>query len=201
MDERLKAFLRVLDSTDTSTGGGTASAIAGAMAAALVAMVARLSIGKEGMEDEVFYSRIVQEAESLAKALFAGGCQDSQAFGRIREAHRLPKESKAEKATRREAIQQAWLQATRIPLENAERGWQTLELAHALTGCSNPNTASDLECAQHLARAGILGCLSNVKSNLPFIQDPTIAAEFAKHMRQLHEQLEKILPVSKGEMN
>ncbi len=191
MDENLQAFLKVLDSTDTSTGGGTASAIAGAMAAALVAMAARLSIGKEGMEDEVFYSRIVQEAESLAKALFAGGRQDSQAFGRIREAYRLPNGSESEKTARKEAIQQAWIQATRTPLTNAERCRQTYKLAHRLGGHCNPNLISDLECAQHLAHAGMLGCISNVKNNLPSIKDAQINAEITKRLNALLEAMDQ----------
>ena len=60
MAANTKAFLRVLDSSENTTGGGTASAVAGAMAAALVAMVARLSLGKQDLEDEDFYREIIR---------------------------------------------------------------------------------------------------------------------------------------------
>ena len=128
MDEALAAFLKVLDPADNSTGGGTASAVAGAMAAALVSMVARLSLGKPGMESESFYREIILQAEDLSRRLYQGGAADSQAFEAIRAAYKLPKETPAEKEKRLAAIQEAVLKATRTPLENAEACREVLSL-------------------------------------------------------------------------
>ena len=97
MDENMLSFLKVLDPADNSTGGGTASAVAGAMAAALVGMVARLSIGKKGMEPESFYQPIVDEAERLKRALFSGGNRDSLAFEQVQAAFRKPRETQDQK--------------------------------------------------------------------------------------------------------
>jgi len=177
MDENVGTFLRTLDPIDTSTGGGAASAIAGAMGAALVAMVARLSIGKEGMLEESFYQGVSSEAEDLASKLFRGGREDELAFACIRAAYRLPKDSEEQKTERREAIQVAMIQAARVPLSNAERCGRVLDLCTQLQGCSNPNASSDLECAGHLARAGVLGCVANVLINVPSIKDETTSAE------------------------
>jgi formiminotetrahydrofolate cyclodeaminase len=191
MDENVTAFLKVLDPTDNSTGGGTASAVAGAMAGALVAMVARLSIGKEGMEPDAFYAELGTSAETLSTGLFNGGREDSQAFEAVRNAFRLPKDNDEEKSIRREAIQTAWVHAAHVPLANAERCRQVLELGVQLRDRSNPNAASDLACAMYLARAGLLGCLENVAINLPAIKDPQVAAELAERisvLRNLTEQ-------------
>src|SRR5512139_2948095 len=117
LDEPLAAFLKVLDPEDNSTGGGTASAVAGAMAAALVSMVARLSLGRPGMESESFYHEISKEAEELSRRLYQGGAADSQAFEAIRAAYRLPKSAPAEKEERLNAIQEAIREAARIPLQ------------------------------------------------------------------------------------
>jgi len=185
MDENITAFLKVLDPADNSTGGGTASAVAGAMAGALVAMVARLSIGKEGMEPEPFYEELGASAQNLSTRLFSGGHLDSQAFEAVGAAFRLPKQSDEEKSARREAIQAAWAQAARVPLANAEYCGQVLELGEQLRGRSNPNAASDLACAMYLARAGMLGCLENVDINLPAIKDPQLAAELAERAGRL----------------
>lgn len=185
MDDNVTAFLKVLDPADNSTGGGTASAVAGAMAGALVAMVARLSVGKEGMEKESFYNEVGTLAQTISTELFEGGREDSQAFEAVRNAFRLPRQSDSEKAVRREAIQAAWVHAARVPLANAERCQQVLELGRRLRGRSNPNAASDLECAIYLARAGMLGCLENVEINLPAIKDQQAAAKLAERVSAL----------------
>lgn len=185
MNENISAFLRVLDPTDNSTGGGTASAIAGAMAAALIAMVARLSIGKAGMADEALYQAMIAEAQTLSSQLFDGGQADAAAFDRIRAAFKLPKETPDEKIARTEAIQNATIHAARVPLANAQHCRRVLELAAQLQGRSNPNAASDLECAGYLAHAGLQGCLANVEINLQSIKDAAVAAELAAQVQPL----------------
>jgi formiminotetrahydrofolate cyclodeaminase len=185
MDENIEALLRVLDPADNSTGGGTASAVAGAMAAALVAMVARLSIGKEGLEAEAFYRELGEEAQVLSNELLGGGREDSEAFFAVHTAYRLPEQTDDQRTARRQAIEQAMVQAARVPLANMERCWRVLQLGLQLRGRSNPNAASDLECALHLARAGLLGCAENVKINLPGIKDQQVAAELADRARLL----------------
>ena len=193
MNENVVAFLKVLDPADNATGGGTASAVAGAMAGALVAMVARLSIGKDGMEPDSFYNEVGAAAEALSSELFDGGREDSQAFEAVRSAFRLAKQTDEEKAARREAIRAAWVHASRVPLANAERNARVLELGARLRGRSNPSAASDLACAMHLARAGVLGCVENVEINVPAIrdggkdEDREVAAELAERAHALRE--------------
>ena len=80
----LLAFTRVLDPTDNVTGGGAASAVAGSMAAALVGMVARVSVGKKNMpEPDAFYQAIDAEAQALSLTLLEGSNADSAAFDRV----------------------------------------------------------------------------------------------------------------------
>jgi formiminotetrahydrofolate cyclodeaminase len=187
MDEALTAFLKVLDPEDNSTGGGTASAVAGAMAAALVSMVARLSLGKPGMESESFYREIIHQAEDLSFRLYRGGAADSQAFEGIRTAYRLPQMTPAEKEKRRAAVREAVREAARIPLENAEACGKVLSLVERLRERFNKNAASDLECAGNLARAGLSGCLANVEINLPDLKDPGAVAEFSSRAASLKQ--------------
>jgi len=186
----IDAFLKVLDPRDNSTGGGTASAVAGAMAGGLVAMVARLSAGKPGMESNSFYANIDGAASRLSMELFDGGRQDSEAFGSVGSAYRMPKETEADKEKRSAAIQASWEQAAQIPILNAQRCAEVLELAQRLSGCSNLNAASDLECAVHLARAGLLGCVANVEINLSSIKDQDLASELAELAYELRASAE-----------
>ncbi|MCX5914624.1 MAG: cyclodeaminase/cyclohydrolase family protein [Deltaproteobacteria bacterium] len=187
IDEALAAFLKVLDPADNSTGGGTASAVAGAMAAALVSMVARLSLGKPRMESESFYQEISLQAEDLSRRLYQGGTADSQAFEAIREAYRLPKATPAEKGKRLAAIQEAFLKAARTPLENAEACREVLSLLGNLRRRFNESAASDLECAAYLARAGLSGCLANVEINLRSLKEPGVVAELSARVHLLRK--------------
>jgi formiminotetrahydrofolate cyclodeaminase len=189
MNENVDAFLKVLDAEDNSTGGGTASAIAGAMAAALGAMVARLSIGKPDLEPESFYQDRGNRLTELSEALFHGGGQDSQAFAAVRSAFRMPKASDDEKKIRREAIQAAWLQAAQTPRDNASRCLETLELLSELEGRSNENAASDLACGLYLAAAGAKGCLDNVDINIPMIKNAEMASQLEGEVQALRQKL------------
>jgi formiminotetrahydrofolate cyclodeaminase len=170
-EEALAAFVRVLDPADNAVGGGTASAVAGAMGAALIAMVARLSVGKKGMKPESFYSPLIAEAEGLARELMEGGSRDARAFDAVMAAYRLPREGEEPKRARQAAIQKAMLDAAMTPLANARRCGRVLELGQELRNRSNPSAASDLSCAGHLARAALRGCLDNVRINLPSLED------------------------------
>lgn len=165
-------FLRVLDPADNSTGGGSASAIAGGMAAALVAMVARLSVNGAGGDPDAYYAAIAEEGAALSQALLAGADADAGSFAAVMAAYRLPKATDDEKAARGAAIRAAMTYATRVPLHNAELCADALALAGRLEGRSNPRALSDLQAAGHLARAGLLGCLANVEINLPGVKDP-----------------------------
>ncbi len=191
MDENILAFHRVLDPADNQTGGGAASAVAGAMAASLVGMVARVSVGKKNMpEPDAVYQEIDQAAQALAEQLLAGSNADSAAFDRVMEAYRLPKTTDAEKQARSLAIEQAMQQATQTPLDNARLCTQALTLAAQLQGRSNPNAASDLECAIFLGRAGLQGALSNARINLPALKDAAAAARMSETYAALVRFLE-----------
>jgi formiminotetrahydrofolate cyclodeaminase len=185
MDQNINAFLRVLDATDNSTGGGTASSVAGAMAAGLAAMVARLSMGKKELAPRQHYESIAVEAEKLSADLFNGGHEDATAFDGVRAAYRLPKDTAEDKVARSRAIQEAMIYAAEVPLANAERCSRILELCRSLEKSYNTNAASDLECADHLATAGLQGCATNVRINLPYIKDPEICQDIEHRLSDI----------------
>jgi formiminotetrahydrofolate cyclodeaminase len=177
MDQNIKAFLRVMDVNDNSTGGGTASSVAGAMAAGLAAMVARLSMAKKGLAPPEHYQAIATEAATLSAELFEGGREDSAAFDRVTTAYRMPGDTAEAKELRNQAIQSALVHAAEVPLSNAGRCGRVLELCRNLENSFNTNAASDLECAIYLATAGMKGCAANVKINLPCIRDKRICED------------------------
>jgi formiminotetrahydrofolate cyclodeaminase len=191
-DDDVAAFLQVIDSEDDQTGGGTASAISGAMAAGLAGMVARLSVGREGMEPEEYYREIDAEAQVLTASLMRGGSDDAEAFGAVMRAFTLPKGTDDERAARSGAIQGAMLGAARVPLENAERCSRVLDLVDRLEGRSNPNASSDLAVARALARTALEGCLANVAVNVESIKDEKTATALAARADELASALKPV---------
>ncbi|MCL7956940.1 MAG: cyclodeaminase/cyclohydrolase family protein [marine benthic group bacterium] len=184
-DADIEAFMKVLDSEDDATGGGTASAVAGAMAAGLVGMVARVSKGKPDLETDEFYDAIDTEAQQLTRDLMMGGREDSAAFGAVMRAFTLPKCTEEEKAARSAAIQEGMVGATRVPLENGTRCVRVLELADRLSASFNRNAESDLAVARSLAGSGVVGCLANVEINLSSVKDEEVKAEIVARANEL----------------
>ena len=185
MDKNLKAFLNVLDARDNSTGGGTASSVAGAMAAGLAAMVSRLSMDKEDLYPTEHYAKYASQAEEMAQALFDGGREDAEAFARVSAAYKQPQTTVAEKKARSRAIQAAMIHAAQVPLKNARCIKAVLVLCYGLQEKYNTNAASDLACAIYLAQAGLKGCVANVRINLPYIKDETVCRDLENELQAL----------------
>ncbi len=175
----------VLDSQNFTVGGGSASAIAGAMAAGLVGMVARLSLGKDyGLED-ARYEALARELDTLSRDLQAGAEEDTKAFLGIKAAFALPKETDQDKAARKIAIEDAAVNAARIPKENAEKAKRVLEIHALLEGKSNPNAGSDMTGGFLLAKSALTGCALNIEANLPLIKDPAKKEPLEKAFQEL----------------
>ena len=181
------ALLDRLASTDPTPGGGSAAALAGAMGAALCAMVAAMPRTRTGAPEE----RAPLEA-ALARARRAGTRlralvdEDSAAFDAVMAAFRLPKGSDEEKAARRQAIAAANARATEVPLETAEQCLEVLAAAVEAAAHGNPNAQSDARTGAAAALAGLMGALENVRINLR-AEDPASAPLLARAEAMLRE--------------
>ncbi len=114
-----------------------------------------------------------------------GGREDSEAFGAVMRSFTMPKCTEDEISARTAAIRAAMVEATRVPLENAQRCVRVLELADRVLAKFNENAASDLACARSLACTGAEGCLENVEINLPGVKDEQAKAEFEGRLNEL----------------
>jgi methenyltetrahydrofolate cyclohydrolase len=156
-----------LASSDPTPGGGSAAALAGATAAALVAMVAGMTRTRSGSEDD---RRVL--AEALAHATEEGTRlralidEDARAYDAVIAARRLPKETDAEKDRRRQAVSAALVQAAEVPMRTAEACLRVLRSAEIAAVHGNLNARSDAVTAAALAWAGLAGALENVRVNL-----------------------------------
>jgi glutamate formiminotransferase/formiminotetrahydrofolate cyclodeaminase len=165
-------FLDELASGKPTPGGGSAAAYSAAMAASLVAMVARVTIGKKKYKDvEAEMIAVAEKADALSKELEAAVAEDSAAFEDVMAAFGLPKNTDEEKAVRSQAIQQATLKAAQVPLAVVEKSVKVLGLAQQAAERGNANAITDAGTAAALAHAAITGAGLNVRINLGGLED------------------------------
>jgi len=187
MDMTVRDFLKELASNSPAPGGGSVSALAGSLAAALVSMVARLS-EKQPIPDGVEETAVVlAKAEKLRAVLEQDVDADTEAFNQVMKAYGLPKGTELEKEERSRAIQQALKGAALQPMKVARECLDVLELCSWAAAHGNPNALSDAGVASLLAQAGLRGALYNVEINLSSIRDP----EFKEKMLQEKEAILK----------
>jgi formiminotetrahydrofolate cyclodeaminase len=165
-------FVGQLASDNPTPGGGSASALAGAMAASMVEMACNLTVGREKFRDVEEQLKVVLErAGVLREKLLAAVDEDTEAYNAVSQAYKLPRSTDAEKEERNTAIQAALKQATEVPLGVAQASMETSHLAIIAVQKSNPNVASDARVARLLADAAREGAVANVEINLGSITD------------------------------
>jgi glutamate formiminotransferase / formiminotetrahydrofolate cyclodeaminase len=158
---------------DTPTpGGGSVSALVGALAAGLGEMVCRLTLKKKAFANQFEQlRRELEHLERLRKSLMEAVDRDAESYQAVLKAMKLPKTTEAEQAARREAIEEASKGATLVPLGTAELATETSRILELLRPIIMPQAASDLSVGLGLAAAARAGSIENVRANLPSIQD------------------------------
>lgn len=189
----IEAFLARLASADPEPGGGAAAALAGATGAALVGMVASLTLGREkfaAVQEEMEQAR--SRAESLRAALVAAIDQDAESFRRVMDAYRLPRQTEEEKATRKQALQHALREATAPPREVVRLCREVAGWSRATAEKGNPQVITDAAIAGILAEAAAQSAALNVRINLGPIDDPAFTEPL---WAEIQENLEAIRAV------
>lgn len=179
VDRTLRAFSEDLASDRPVPGGGSASAYAGALGAALTAMVARIASKKAPGEHDEF----IAEADNLRADLLRLVDDDSAAYSRVAEAMKLPKATDDEKKERQARMQAALLAAARVPLEIAHTCRRLLESCERGAALAPAAAASDIGVGALLAEAALRGAALNVMINLASLKD-------AAHVKTLSDDLD-----------
>ncbi len=188
-----RAFLARLAAGTATPGGGTASAVSGATAAALTRMVANLSIGRKAFAEVEAELRDAEAAVArLQEELLDLAVRDAAAFDDIMAAYRLPKGTDGEKEARRRAIQEATRVATRVPLATVERSVKVLEFLCRIATIGNPNALTDARVGVALAQAAIRGAGANVRVNLGSLADAALSEQFRSQLGTFEKQAEEL---------
>lgn len=174
----LSDFADETASESPAPGGGSVAAYAGALGVSLATMVANLSASKTGWEERwKEFSDWAEKGQQLKKQLLELVDEDTRAFNRIMEAHKLPKNTEQEKAERKKAIQQATLYAMQVPLRVMEVSFQSMEIIKAMAETGNPNSVSDAGVGALCALTAVKGAHLNVKINAGGVDDKNQVTE------------------------
>lgn len=168
----VRQVLDALASPNPTPGGGTASAIAGAMGTSLLIMVTGLAKSRHNTDEEKAALAAARDALApLGAQLMQLADADAQSFDRVMAAYRLPKNSDEEKAARTQAIQGALQGATTVPLETLRGCADALAHARVVAEHGNRSASSDAGVAVALLQAAAAGAHANVQVNLDGIKD------------------------------
>jgi glutamate formiminotransferase/formiminotetrahydrofolate cyclodeaminase len=175
-------LLDAVASGEPAPGGGSVAAVAGALGAALATMVARLTLGKKKYADvEGQIQAALDRAEALRTALSRAIMEDGQAYERVMEAYRLPKEAPERPA----AIQAALRNAADVPLQTARLALEALEALRVVAELGNVNAATDAASGAHMAMAAVECALLNVLVNAQSLEDADAAAAYREEANAL----------------
>jgi glutamate formiminotransferase/formiminotetrahydrofolate cyclodeaminase len=192
------AFLDALASPEPAPGGGSAAAYSCATGAALVAMVARLTIGRKKYADSDEQMRaVLAKAESLRQEMQAAVAEDTAAFDALMAAYRLPKQTEEQQDHRSQVVEQATLNAARVPLLVAHKAVEVMEIALQVIASGNLNAISDGATGAAMARAALTGAGYNVRINIPGLKDQQVAqamleelSNYEQHAAALEEKIQ-----------
>ena len=182
----VRDFARETASESAAPGGGSISAYMGALSAALAAMVANLSAHKRGWDDRwKEFSDVAEKGQYIMNELLTLVDEDTRAFNRIMDVFAMPKGTAEEKTARAAALEEATLNAAKVPLRTMEASLKALPLAKEMAEKGNPASASDAGVAALAAVAAIRGADLNVRINAAGLKDRNVAEELASRAAEI----------------
>ena len=194
----LRAFAQETASESPAPGGGSIAAYVGALGVALGNMVANLSAGKKGWEDQTtYFGDFAEKGQEMQAALISIVDEDTKAFNAIMNAFSLPKNSEAEKQLRGYTIEEATKYACEVPLRTMQLAFGSLDMLAAMVEKGNQHSITDagvgVLCIKTAVRAGYFNVLVNAKSLKDTAYATKMIAEAKSILAQNHKQANELL--------
>ena len=189
IDFKLNDFADETAGESMAPGGGSISAYVGALGVSLGTMVANLSAHKAGWDErwEFFSDWAIKGQEYKEQLLFLVD-EDTNAFNKIIDGFRMPKDTDLEKKIRLDAIENATKYATEIPFKVMETSFQSMEIMQAMLKDGLKNSLSDAGVGVLCARAAVIGAYFNVRINAKDIKDRDFAADILNKAATIYEK-------------
>lgn len=189
LEKNLREFAEETASESPAPGGGSISAYAGSLGAALSTMVANLSANKRGWDDRwEEFSNWADKGQTLQSQLLSLVDADTAAFNGIMEAYGMPKSSDDQKAARSKAIQDATKHAIEIPIQVAEIAFEAMEVAEAMAQIGNPNSITDAGVGAMCLRTAVIGAVLNARVNANDLEDKAYVEKTLSRCKELVSQ-------------
>lgn len=186
----ISEYARRLASADPTPGGGSASAVVGALGAALISMVAQLTGASPKFAPIAERMRIVAgEGQRFSASFIAAIDEDVAAFDKVSAAYKLPKGTDTERTARTAEIQTALVGATDVPMKVVKLALETVRFAVELVDAGNPNAISDAGCAALFAQTAARGAALNIRINIKALKDAALAESYESRLSDLLAQI------------
>lgn len=190
----VKEFVEETASESPAPGGGSVSALMGAMGASLATMVANLSAHKRGWDDRwEYFSDIAVKGQTLMNRLLSLVDEDTEAFNRVMACFQMPKSTPEEKAAYRKALDDATLFAAEVPFQTMQTAFDVLPLLEAMKENGNPNSASDVEVGFASIRSAVEGAYRNVMINVSSLENKEMAEKLIEKAKHLLSETNRIV--------
>jgi formiminotetrahydrofolate cyclodeaminase len=184
--EPLQVYLDDAAANKPAPGGGSVSACAGALGAALVSMVCNLTRGREQFADvETEIVALVEASEAARRRLEQLLQDDTTAYNGVITAYKMPKETAEEQAARSQAVQDGLIVAADVPLEICRVAVEVCRLAKDAARIGNPQAVTDAGIGAILGEAAVVGAALNVRINLGSIKDEVYVAKAAAEIDEI----------------
>jgi glutamate formiminotransferase/formiminotetrahydrofolate cyclodeaminase len=189
IDYKLDDFADETAGESMAPGGGSISAYVGALGVSLGTMVANLSAHKAGWDDKwEFFSEWAVKGQAYKEQLLFLVDEDTNAFNKIIDGFRMPKDTTEEKEARKLAIENATKYATEIPFKVMETSYRSLEVMQAMIKDGIQNSLSDAGVGVLCAKTAVLGAYFNVKINAKDIKDRIFADDILAKAETIYQQ-------------
>jgi len=187
------SFFDAVASASPAPGGGSVASAAGALSAALAAMVCRLTVGKKQyaeVKDEL--TAVRDQADDLRADLTKLITTDEEAFNAVMAAFKLPKGTDEQVASREKAVEEANKKASQVPLEVMKKSLGALKLARVVAQKGNQNSITDAGVAALMGMAAVNGARYNVRINLKSLQDQAFVQRMIAESDTLRDEAEAV---------
>ena len=182
----LTDFANETSSESAAPGGGSISAYCGAMGVSLGTMVANLSAHKRGWDDRwEEFSNWAEKGIDYQNTLLDLVDEDTNAFNKIMDAFRLPKDTESNKSKRKKSIQEATKYAILTPFKVMETAYNSMEVMKSMAEIGNPNSITDAGVGALCARTAVIGAFLNVKINCVDCEDKDFVDDILKRGQQI----------------